>query len=207
MLVCYCLGTNHSPRLMKANHTCSIWINGSRYVLYTHVINIYHEFHCCCIHTYVCTYTCSHSSTGQTKFDVVMQPKQKYFMCCSFEGNSTPHSPTRMPAYLPLLHLGVEHSSRTVSIIVVDTALCLLEDNYFQWPMSKLGHVSHTGMYTPPYKLIAKKSVTDISSVVSMMSLYYVVCMYLCCTYCNIRTYNVLWSNCYINLCYLVCSP
>ena len=92
---------------------------------------------------------------------------------------------TRTPAHLPFLHLGVEYSGRTVSIIVVDTALCLLEDNYFQWPMSKLGHVSHTGMYMPPYKLIARKSVTDISSVVSMMSLQYYVCMYmyLCCTY------------------------
>ena len=91
--------------------------------------------------------------------------------------------PTRTPAYLPLLHSGVEHSSRTVSIIVVDTALCLLEDNYFQWPMSKLGHVSHTGMYTPPYKLIAKKFVTDISSVVSTYDVTVLCCMYVLVLY------------------------
>jgi hypothetical protein len=80
----------------------------------------------------------------KTKFDFVMQAEQKFFMCSSFQG--------------------LETSTGIVSIFVEDEAMCLLDDNCAQWPLSKLARVALAGIQTPPYKLIARKPITDISS-------------------------------------------
>ena len=69
------------------------------------------------------------------------------------------------------LDLGLETSTGIVSIFVEDEAMCLLDDNCAQWPLSKLARVALAGIQTPPYKLIARKPITDISSLVRLILL------------------------------------